>query len=327
MQAILLREFGGPEQMYLGEAPEPVLKEREVLVKVKAAGVNRADTLQRKGLYPPPPGESEIMGLEVAGEVVALGPGCTRSQVGDKVFGIVSGGGYAELCAIDESLAMPIPEGLEFSQAAGMAEVFLTAHQALFWLCGLEAGEWALIHAGASGVGTAATQLARAAGAKVMVTAGSEAKLAACQALGARVGINYKQQDFVAAAKKATNDAGPAVIIDFIGGDYFQRNLETLALDGRMVMLATIGGGEAEKVNLRLILGKRLKVMGSTLRSRTLAYRAELTADLSQRWLPLFTQGKLRPVIDSVIPWDQAASAHERMEANLNTGKIILAVD
>ena len=259
--------------------------------------------------------------------MAALGPNCSLCSVGDKVFGIVSGGGYAELCALDERLAMPIPEGLEFSQAAGMAEVFLTAHQALFWLCGLEAGEWALIHAGASGVGTAATQLARAAGAQVMVTAGSELKLAACQAMGARVGINYKQEDFVAAAKKATDGAGPAVLIDFIGGDYFQRNLETLGQDGRMVLLATIGGGEAAKVNLRLILGKRLRIMGSTLRSRTLAYRAELTADFTERWLPLFSQGKLRPVIDTLVSWDQAALAHERMEANLNIGKIILAMD
>ena len=327
MQAILLSEFGGPEVMHLGETPKPVLKEREVLVKVRAAGVNRADTLQRKGLYPPPPGESEIMGLELAGEVAALGPGCTRRAVGDRVFGIVSGGGYAQYAAMDERLAMPIPEGLEFTQAAGVAEVFLTAHQALFWLAGLESGEWLLIHAGASGVGTAATQLAREAGAQVMVTASSKDKLAACRSLGAEVGINYKEQDFVAAAKEATDGAGPAVVIDFIGGEYFQRNLETLAPDGRMVMLATIAGGEAEKVNLRLILGKRLKIMGSTLRARSLSYRGGLTADFSRRWLPLFSQGRLRPVIDTVYPWDQAAQAHQRLEANLNTGKIILRVE
>ncbi len=326
MRAILLDEFGGPENMHLGEAPKPVLKEREVLVRVRAAGINRADTLQRKGLYPPPPGESDILGLELAGEVAALGPGCSRRVVGDKVFGIVSGGGYAQYAAIDERLAMPIPEGMDFAQAAGVAEVFLTAHQALFWLAGLEAGEWVLVHAGASGVGTAATQLARAAGARVMVTAGSEAKLDTCRALGAEVGINYKEQDFVAVAKEATGDAGPAVIIDFIGGAYFQRNLKALALDGRMVMLATIGGGDAEKVNLRLILGKRLKVMGSTLRSRPLAYRVGLTAEFSQRWLPLLAEGKIQPVIDTVYPWEQAAEAHQRIEANLNTGKIILRV-
>ncbi|MCB2227779.1 MAG: NAD(P)H-quinone oxidoreductase [Desulfarculaceae bacterium] len=327
MQAILLSEFGGPEVMRLGEAPQPALKEREVLVRVRAAGVNRADTLQRKGLYPPPPGESEIMGLELAGKVAALGPGCTQRAVGERVFGIVPGGGYAQYAAMDERLAMPIPEGLEFEQAAGMAEVFLTAHQALFWLAGLESGEWLLLHAGASGVGTAATQLAREAGARVMVTASSEDKLATCRSLGAEVGINYKERDFVAAAKEATDGAGPAVAIDFIGGDYFQRNLETLATDGRMVMLATIAGGEAEKVNLRLILVKRLKVMGSTLRARSLAYRGGLTADFSRRWLPLFSQGRLRPVIDQVYPWEQVSQAHRRIEANLNTGKIILRVE
>ncbi|MFH2126218.1 MAG: NAD(P)H-quinone oxidoreductase [Pseudomonadota bacterium] len=327
MQAIVLNEFGGPEKMHLGEAPEAVPGEGQVLVKVRAAGVNRADTLQRKGLYPPPPGESEIMGLELAGEVAALGPGCTQRAVGDRVFGIVSGGGYAQYAVMDERLAMPMPQGLDFIQAAGVAEVFLTANQALFWLAGLRAGEWVLVHAGASGVGTAATQLAREAGARVMVTAGSEAKLATCRSLGAEVGINYKEQDFVTKAREATDGVGPAVIIDFVGGAYFQRNLETLAPDGRMVMLATIAGGEAEKVNLRLILVKRLKVMGSTLRARSLAYRSELTADFSQRWLPLFDEGRLRPVIDTVYPWEQAAEAHRCIEANLNTGKIILRVE
>jgi tumor protein p53-inducible protein 3 len=327
MQAILLSEFGGPEKMYLGDTPEPVLKEREVLVRVRAAGVNRADTLQRKGLYPPPPGESEIIGLEVAGEVAALGPGCSLRSVGDRVFGIVSGGGYARYAAMDERLAMPIPEGMGFEEAAGVAEVFLTAHQALFWLAGLETGEWLLLHAGASGVGTAATQLAREAGVRVMVTASSKAKLAACRSLGAEVGINYQEQDFVSAAKEASGSVGPAVIVDFIGGPYFQRNLETLALDGRMVMLATIGGGEAEKVNLRLILGKRLKIMGSTLRSRSIAYRGGLTADFAERWLPGFGAGRLKPIIDTIYPWEDAAEAHRRMEANRNTGKVILRMD
>jgi tumor protein p53-inducible protein 3 len=327
MRAILQNEFGGPEKMYLGDTPEPVLREHEVLVKVRAAGVNRADTLQRKGLYPPPPGESEIMGLELAGEVAALGPGCTRHAEDDRVFGIVPGGGYAQYAAMDERLVMPIPEGMEFTEAAGVAEVFLTAHQALFWLAGLRSGEWLLIHAGASGVGTAASQLAREAGARVMVTASSEAKLATSRALGAELGINYKEQDFVAAAREATGSTGPAVIIDFIGEAYFQRNLETLAPDGRMVMLATIGGGEADNVNLRLILVKRLKVMGSTLRARDLDYRAGLTADFSERWLPLFAEGRLKPVIDTIYPWEQAAEAHRRIEANLNTGKIILRME
>lgn len=326
MQAVLVKSPGGSDQLYLGQVPDPQIKEHQVLVKIKAAGVNRADTLQRRGQYPPPPGESEIMGLEMAGEVVEAGPGCERLKPGDKIFGILSGGGYAEYVALDEGLAMPIPEGIEFEQAAGMAEVFLTAYQALFWLGRLQPGENVLIHAGASGVGTAGTQLAKLAGARVLVTASSREKLDACRALGADVGINYKQEDFPTRVMEATGKHGADVLIDFIAAAYYQRNLASLALDGRMVMLAFIGGYQAEAVDLRPMLNKRITVMGTTLRSRTLDYRVRLSREFTAKYLAKFTSGELKPVLDSVIPWSDVRVAHERIEANLNVGKIILRI-
>lgn len=326
MQAILIKSPGGPEQIYLGQAPDPEVKGHQVLVRVKATGVNRADTLQRRGMYPPPPGESEIMGLEMAGEVVETGPGCQSLKPGDKVFGILSGGGYAEYVALDEGLAMPIPEGIEFEQAAGMAEVFLTAYQALFRLGKLQPGETILIHAGASGVGTAATQLAKLAGARVLVTASSQEKLEACRALGADVGINYKLEDFPTRVMEATDQHGADVLIDFIAAPYYQRNLASLALDGRMVMLAFIGGYRVENVDLRPMLTKRITVMGTTLRSRTLDYRVKLSQEFITKYSAKFSAGELKPVLDSVVPWSDVRAAHERIEANLNVGKIILRI-
>lgn len=326
MQAILLKSPGGPEQLYLGQAPDPQVKDHQVLVKIKATGVNRADTLQRRGMYPPPPGESEIMGLEMAGEVVATGPGCERRKPGDRVFGILSGGGYAQYVAVDEGLAMPIPTGMDFEQAAGMGEVFLTAYQALFWLGRLQAGERVLIHAGASGVGTAATQLAKLAGATVLVTASSQEKLDACRALGADVGINYKREDFPARVMEATDRHGADVVIDFIGAPYYQPNLSALARDGRLVMLAFIGGYRLDKVDLRPMLNKRLTVMGTTLRSRSLDYRVKLSQEFIAKYSEKFTSGALKPVLDQVMPWSEVKAAHERIEANLNVGKIILRI-
>lgn len=326
MEAILVKSFGGPDQLYLGQAPDPKPRDHEILVKIKAAGVNRADTLQRMGLYPPPPGESEILGLEMAGEVVETGAACQRLKPGDKVFAILSGGGYAQYVTLDEDLAMPIPQGIAFEQAAGMSEVFLTATQALFWLGRLQPGENVLIHAGASGVGTAAIQLAKMAGARVLVTAGSQEKLDVCRALGAEVGINYKQEDFPARVMEATGQHGADVLIDFIAAAYYQRNLASLALDGRMVMLAFIGGHQAEAIDLRPMLTKRITVMGTTLRSRALDYRVRLSREFAAQYLPKFTSGELKPVIDSVLPWSEVRDAHERIQANLNVGKIILRV-
>ena len=326
MEAMLLKSFGGPEQFYLGQAPDPKPREREVLVRVKAAGVNRADTLQRMGLYPPPPGESEILGLEMAGEVVEAGPACTRLKPGDKVFGIISGGGYAQYVVIDEGLALPIPEGLSFEQAAGVGEVFLTAYQALFWICRMQPGDNVLIHAGASGVGTAATQLAKLAGGHVLVTASSAHKLDFCRSLGAEVGINYKQEDFPTRVMEATAKHGADVLVDFVGTSYFQRNLAALALDSRMVILAFVGGTKAEPIDLRPLQAKRATATGSTLRSRTLDYRVRLSQEFAAKYLPKFATGELKPVIDTVLPWSEVKAAHERIEANLNIGKIVLRV-
>ena len=326
MQAVLVKQPGGPEQLYLGEAPDPKPKEGQVLVKVAATAVNRADTLQRRGMYPPPPGESEILGLEMAGELVETGPGCKLRRPGDKVFGILSGGGYAQYAALDEGLAMTIPEGIALEQAAGMAEVFLTAYQALFWLGGLQAGENVLIHAGASGVGTSAIQLAKIAGARILVTASSPEKLEACRSLGADVGINYKLEDFPTRVMEATEDHGADVLIDFIAAPYYQRNLASLALDGRMVMLAFIGGHQVEQLDLRPMLSKRLTIKGTTLRSRSLDYRVRLSQEFIAKYAARFSAGELKPVIDSVLALSDVRAAHERIEANLNVGKIILRI-
>lgn len=262
----------------------------------------------------------------MAGEVVETGPGCELRRPGDKVFGILSGGGYAQYAALDEGLAMPIPEGIALEQAAGMAEVFLTAYQALFWLGELQAGENVLIHAGASGVGTSAIQLAKMAGARVLVTASSPEKLQACRSLGADVGINYKLEDFPARVMEATEGHGADVLIDFIAAPYYQRNLSSLAVDGRMVMLAFIGGHQVEQVDLRPMLNKRLTIKGTTLRSRSLDYRVRLSQEFIAKYAARFSASELKPVIDSVLALSDVRAAHERIEANLNVGKIILRI-
>ncbi|MBJ6117162.1 NAD(P)H-quinone oxidoreductase [Pontibacter sp. BT310] len=325
MKAILVKQPGGPEQLIVGDYEKPLPGPYELLVKVHATALNRADTLQRQGKYPPPKGASPLLGLEIAGMVEEAGFNCTKYQKGDKVFGLLSGGGYAEYAVINEEMAMPIPENLSFEEAAAIPEVFLTAWQALVWLGKLRHGERVLIHAGASGVGTAAIQLARALKAEVLVTA-SEGKLHACKELGAHKAINYKEVPFEDEVLAYTNSEGVDVILDFIAGPYFNQNLDCLRLDGRLVILASLGGGKVSEVDLRKILTKRLQVMGSTLRSRTKAYQQELTKDLSQIALPLFKEEKLKPVIDSVYSWEDVAEAHRYMEQNKNVGKIVLRV-
>ncbi|AKD03205.1 NAD(P)H-quinone oxidoreductase [Pontibacter korlensis] len=326
MKAILVKQPGGPEQLVLGEYEKPLPNPYELLVKVHATALNRADTLQREGKYPPPKGASPLLGLEVAGVVVEAGGNCTRFKKGDKVFGLLPGGGYAEYAIIHEAMAMPVPDNLSMEEAAAIPEVFLTAWQALAWLGKLQAGERVLLHAGASGVGTAAIQLARAMKAEVLVTA-SEHKLQACLDLGAHKAINYKEVPFEDEVLAHTNSEGVDVIVDFIAGPYFNQNLECLRLDGRLVILASLGGGKVSEVDLRKILIKRLQVMGSTLRSRTRGYQIELTEDLGQFALPLFREGKLKPVIDSVYNWQDVAEAHRYMEQNKNIGKIVLRVN
>ncbi|WP_347157661.1 NAD(P)H-quinone oxidoreductase [Pontibacter chitinilyticus] len=325
MKAILVKQPGGPEQLYLGEYEQPLPKPDELLVRVHATALNRADTMQREGKYPPPEGASPLLGLEIAGEVIEAGINCTRFQKGDKVFGLLPGGGYAEYAIIHESMAMPLPDKLSMEEAAAIPEVFLTAYQALVWLGKLQAGERVLLHAGASGVGTAAIQLARAKKAEVLVTA-SGPKLQACLDLGAQQAINYKEQSFEEEVMAYTNSEGVDVIIDFIGAPYFKSNIRCLRQDGRMVLLASLGGGKVEDFDLRSLLAKRLQVMGSTLRSRSSAYQIKLTQEMSAFVLPLLQNGSIKPVVDTVFDWKDVADAHRYMQENRNIGKIVLRV-
>ena len=327
MKAVLVRQPGGAENLVLGEFPDPEPGPGELLVRVRATALNRADILQRRGLYPPPPGASPLLGLEAAGEVVALGEGCEGWQVGDRVFALLPGGGYAQYVTVPATMALPIPPNLTFEEAAAIPEAFLTAYQTLFWIGRLEAGEWVLIHAGASGVGTAAIQLARDAGARVAVTAGTEPKLEACRTLGAEVAINYKLGPFAPAVREAAGERGVDLILDFVGAPYWEQNLDCLAVDGRLVLIATMGGGVLDRFDLRRIMAKRLQVTGTTLRSRSPAYKAQLTREFAVRVLPKLASGRIRPVIDRVFPWDQVREAHRYMERNLNIGKIVLRVD
>ena len=325
MKAILLKQPGGPEQLVLGDYEQPLPKPNELLVRVHATALNRADTMQRQGKYPPPKGESPLLGLEIAGEVVEAGFNCTRFQKGDKIFGLLPGGGYAEYAVIHEEMAMAIPANLSMEQAAAIPEVFLTAYQALVWLGKLQAGERVLIHAGASGVGTAGIQLACALQAEVLVTA-SEQKIKTCLDLGAHKAINYKEVPFEDEVLAYTNSEGVDLIVDFIAGPYFKQNIECLRLDGRLVLLASMGGGKVADFDLRQILVKRLQVIGSTLRSRTRDYQIRLTQEMSAFAMPLFESGAIRPVVDTVFDWQEVAEAHRYMEANKNIGKIVLRI-
>ncbi|GAB4338524.1 MAG: NAD(P)H-quinone oxidoreductase [Calditrichia bacterium] len=324
MRAVVIEQYGGPENLQLKEVPRPELPEDELLVKVAFAGVNRADIMQRKGLYPPPPGVSEIPGLEVAGTVVACGKKCSDWKVGERVFGLLAGGGYAEYVTIHKDMAWRIPEEMAFFEAAAIPEAFLTAFQALVWIARLREGETVLVHAGGSGVGTAAIQIARSVGANVGVTAGSEEKLRRCRQLGANWAINYKAGPFTARLLKETDGRGVDVVVDFIGKAYFEQNLEVLKTDGRLVFLAMMSGSVVEQLDLKVLMKKRLQITGSTLRNRSLAYKIELAQDFARWALPLFEDKQMKPVIDKIFPAELAAEAHRYMEANLNFGKILL---
>lgn len=323
MKAVLMHEFGGPEVMHIGEYPQPEYGSGDLLVKVHATALNRADTMQRQGKYPPPPGASEIMGLEISGEIVATGSQVSSWEIGDRICALLPGGGYAEYVSIPAEMAIRIPEGWTYTQAAAMPEVYLTAFQALDWIADLQAGERILIHAGASGVGTAATQIAIAKGAEVLVTA-SAPKHDLCLRLGASLAIDYKQQDFAAEIEAFTEGVGVNVILDFIAAPYFQSNLNALSLDGRLVMLSLMGGIKTEGINLAPILRKRLQVLGSTLRSRTPDYKASLSRALVDFAAPHWQNGALLPVVDRVFDWQEVVAAHTYMEANRNQGKIVL---
>lgn len=325
MRAIQFHQFGSAEELYLGDFPTPEPAAHEIRVKVKATALNRADLLQREGKYPPPPGESLIMGLEIAGEVEKLGEKVTKWKIGDRVCGLLAGGGYAEYAVIHEDVAMPIPENLDFLAAAAIPEAFLTAFQALVWIAKLKEGETLLIHAGASGVGTAALQLTRLIGARAFVTASAE-KHALCLALGAEQCIDYKTQDFADCILDWTKGRGADVVLDFLGASYLERNLKSLGMDGRMVMLAIMGGAQAAGINLGMVLMKRLSIHGSTLRARTLTYKTELTQAFMDLTWDHFANGSLFPVVDKIFLWEEVAQAHLYMEENRNQGKIVLSV-
>lgn len=326
MKAVLMSGLGGIEFLHIGEHPDPVMKEDELLVRVKATALNRADLLQRRGKHPPPMGVPNILGLEMAGEVVAVGAACEGWAPGDRVCALLPGGGYAERVSIPAGLAMRIPGNLSFEEAAAIPEVFLTAYQNLVNVARLAPGETVLIHAGGSGVGTAAIQLVRESEATSLVTAGSREKIDRCLALGARAGWNYKEGAFAPWVAKMTECKGVDIILDFVGAAYFEQNVQSLALDGRMVVIGTLGGAEVEKFSLRALMARRLQVTGAGLRGMATARKILLTGQFAAFALPRFADGRLVPVVDSIFDWREAAKAHERMESNVNVGKIVLRV-
>ena len=325
MTVIEIQEPGGPEVLKAEPRPVPNPGPGEILVKVAAAGVNRPDVMQRMGLYPPPPGATDIPGLEIAGTVVALGDGVARWKETDPVMALVVGGGYAEYCVAHESHALPLPAGLTLIEAAAIPETFFTVWYNMFERGRLAAGETVLIHGGSSGIGTTAIQLAKAFGARVVTTAGSPEKCAACSKLGADVAINYKTEDFVAATKKATANHGADVVIDLIGGDYVDRNYEAAAVEGRIVQIAVQSSPRAT-VDLRRLMFKRLTHTGSTLRARSVADKGAIARAVEAKVLPLIAAGRVKPVIDSTFQLRDAAAAHARMEAGHHVGKIVLAL-
>lgn len=320
MTAIGIAAPGGPEVLKAEERPVPQPGDGEILVKVRAAGVNRPDVAQRRGHYPPPPGVTDIPGLELSGEVVACGPGVSRYRPGDTVTALVAGGAYAQYCVAHESHALPLPEGLSAIAAAAVMETFMTVWHNVFERGGLKSGETLLVHGGTSGIGTTAIQLAHALGARVIATAGSAQKCAACVKLGADIAVNYRDEDFVAVTKKA---GGANVILDMVGGDYIARNYEAAAPDGRIVQIAFMGASKATVDFVRLML-KRLTHTGSTLRSRSVADKAAIARAVETHAWPLIASGRVAPVIDSVFPYLEAAKAHERMESSAHVGKIVL---
>lgn len=325
MQAIRITTPGGPEVLRLSTVPDPVPTAEQILVHVRATALNRADTMQRMGNYPPPPGESDVLGLELAGEVEAVGSAVADIKPGDRVCALVGSGGYAEKAVFDARMAVPIPPGWSFVQAAAVPEVFFTAQETMFTLGNLKAGETVLIHAAASGVGTAGMQMARETGARILVTAGSADKIQRCVELGATAGCNYKEQDFADWIKEVTNGQGVDLIEDFIGAGYWDKNLRSLKIGGRLVLVGLMGGVKVE-ANLQLIMAKRLQIFGSVLRARPLADKIDITQRFKQNWLPLLASGRIKPIVDRVFPLAQATDAHRYMEENRNFGKIVLTV-
>ncbi len=325
MTAIEIAEPGGPEVLRPVERARPAPGVGELLIEVAAAGVNRPDVLQRQGGYPPPPGASDIPGLEVAGTVAALGPGAHGWQLGDSVCALVSGGGYAEFCAAPTAQCLPVPEGFDMVQAAALPETFFTVWTNVFQRGRLQAGERFLVHGGSSGIGTTAIQIAAARGARVFATAGTADKCAACERLGAERAINYRDEDFVAVVKQATGGEGVDVILDMVGGDYIARDIKALRTEGRIVFIAFLGGSKAEIDFLPLML-KRATITGSTLRPRSVEQKSAIADELRAEVWPLLDAGRIAPVIDSTYPLADAADAHRRIDDGEHIGKIVLTV-
>jgi NADPH2:quinone reductase len=325
MTVVAISKPGGPEVLLPETRAVPAPGSGEILIKVAAAGVNRPDVAQRSGSYPPPPGASDLPGLEVAGEVVALGAGSHKHKIGDKVMSLVAGGGYAQYCIAQDAQAMAVPASLSMLEAGATPETLMTVWHNVFERGGLQAGETILIHGGSSGIGTMAIQLAKAFGAKVIVTVGSKDKADACLKLGADHAINYKTDDFVAAVKPMTDGKGPNVILDMVGGDYVERNYEAAAVDGRIVQIATLGGAKVT-VNVARLMVKRLHHTGSTLRPRSNADKAAMVAAIETKVMPLLREGRIKPLMDSTFPLEKAAEAHRRMETSEHIGKIVLAL-
>jgi NADPH2:quinone reductase len=329
MQAIHISEPGAPEVLQLTELPVPAVAADEVLIKVAAAGVNRPDCLQRRGLYPPPPGASELPGLEVAGEIVACGANVSNLsnlKTGDKVCALLAGGGYAEYAAAPAVQCLPIPAGMTLRDAAAVPETFFTVWTNVFQLGALQSGESILVHGGASGIGTTAIQLAAALGSTVYATAGSDAKAALCEQLGASRGINYHNEDFLAVLKEEVGKPGINVVFDIVGGSYLEQNIKLLAVGGRLVVIGILGGAKGT-LNLGLVLSKKLTVTGSTLRARPPEAKGKIANELLQHVWPLLASGKVKPVVQQSMPLADAAKAHELIEANEVAGKLVLIVD
>ncbi|HEX4476960.1 MAG TPA: NAD(P)H-quinone oxidoreductase [Polyangiaceae bacterium] len=325
MKAIVIVEPGGPEKLELREVTAPAVRDGYVLVDVKATALNRADLLQRRGFYPPPKGETDILGLECAGVVAELGAGVSSVAPGDRVMALLPGGGYAERVLVPEKMLIPVPATLSFEQAAAVPEAFLVAREALFTLGRLRANDVVLIHASAGGVGSAAVQLAKQTGARVVATAGSDDKLAWVAALGADVVVNYKSGDFVDAVKKLSDGKGADVVLDFVGASYWQKHASCLSIGGRVISIGVLGGASAE-VNFAQLMSRRYQLLGLVMRSRDVSEKIVVTQAFIRETLPFIASGALKPLIDSVFPLADAVKAHERMEANLNLGKIVLAV-
>jgi NADPH2:quinone reductase len=323
--AIEIIQPGGPDVLVPAERPRPVPGNGEILIRVAAAGVNRPDVMQRQGKYPPPPGASDIPGLEIAGTIEEVGEAVENLRVGDRVCALLAGGGYAEYALAPVPQCLPVPRGLDLIRAAAIPETFFTVWTNVFERGRLKAGEWILIHGGSGGIGTTAIQLARAFGARVLATAGSPAKCAACERLGAEHATNYRDQDFVVSVRDVTGGRGVDVVLDIVGGDYLQRNLEILALEGRLVQIAFLAGSKAQ-INLTPILQRRLTITGSTLRARSVTEKGAIATALRQHVWPLLETGAVKPVVHATFPLRQAADAHRLMESGEHIGKLVLVV-